>query len=628
MKKITFFLFLFATTLSVAQSLEGTWKMAPQAGALGVGPGQGDTSWWSNSAGDVTTRACYFDDEYVFNANGTFTNVLGSQSWIEGWQGGGDSCGTPVAPHNGSNPATYSYNSSNNTLTLNGVGAFLGLAKVYNGGELTNPANAPASITYTVSSLTATAMTLDISIGSGWWRFNLQKQVATSPLEGTWKMSPQAGAFGVGPGLGNTSWYANSLADVTTRACFFDDQFVFNANGTFSNIQGAQTWVEGWQGSPDTCATPVAPHNGSNPATYVYNSSNNTLTLSGVGAHIGLPKVYNGGELSSPSNAPASITYIVTSISSSLMTLDIEINAGGWWRFILAKEGVPTCFDGIQNGDETGIDCGGTSCPACVTAPTVAAPTPPARPTADVVSFYSDAYTNITMNNFDAGWCGGAATTEVQIAGNNTLRKNTGVVCHGIDFTTNRQNLTDFTHLHFDFYITDADLVGDVFNVKLVNFNGTNAETSSLEVNINGGTTPQLVANQWVSVDVPITALGGVVAGSLARNDVAQIGITTANVSNVWYDNIYVHKNTVLGLNELNKSVYTIYPNPAQDYLTITANSTIEKVKIYNYLGQEMCSKEFNNDVATMDVSALNSGVYIIKTTINGTEASSKFIKR
>ena len=26
----------------------------------------------------------------------------------------------------------------------------------------------------------------------------------------------------------------------------------------------------------------------------------------------------------------------------------------------------PTCFDGIQNGDETGVDCGGSSCEDCV----------------------------------------------------------------------------------------------------------------------------------------------------------------------------------------------------------------------------------------------------------------------
>ena len=104
-----------------------------------------------------------------------------------------------------------------------------------------------------------------------------------------------------------------------------------------------------------------------------------------------------------------------------------------------------TCNNGIQDGDETGIDCGG-SCTACVPSPLVAAPTPPARPAADVVSIYSDAYSNIAVTNFDAGWCGGAATTQVQIAGNNTLRKNNGVICQGIDFQTNRQNLSSFTY--------------------------------------------------------------------------------------------------------------------------------------------------------------------------------------
>ena len=33
-----------------------------------------------------------------------------------------------------------------------------------------NPADAPASITYTIESLTDDAMTLDIHFGAGWWR--------------------------------------------------------------------------------------------------------------------------------------------------------------------------------------------------------------------------------------------------------------------------------------------------------------------------------------------------------------------------------------------------------------------------------------------------------------------------
>jgi len=36
-------------------------------------------------------------------------------------------------------------------------------------------------------------------------------------------------------------------------------------------------------------------------------------------------------------------------------------------NFCLGGGTPPTCSDGIQNGDETGIDCGGSSCPACPT---------------------------------------------------------------------------------------------------------------------------------------------------------------------------------------------------------------------------------------------------------------------
>ncbi len=176
------------------------------------------------------------------------------------------------------------------------------------------------------------------------------------------------------------------------------------------------------------------------------------------------------------------------------------------------------------------------------TGPAAAAPTPPARNASNVVSIYSDAYTPVTINNFDAGWCGGSAVTPVSIAGNNTLKKNPGIDCHGIDFSSNRLDLSTFTHIHFDFYTDDTNLTGDVFNVKLVDFAGGSGEASALEVNINTGTSPAIVAGTWVSVDVSITALGGVVTGNLTRSNVAQIGITTANLTNVWYDNIYLWK--------------------------------------------------------------------------------------
>lgn len=320
--------------------LAGTWKIAPEAGAIGVGPNLGDVSWWANSIDDVAGRACYFDDSYVFNLDGSFNNVLGTETWIEGWQGGTDACGAPIAPHNGTVMATYSHDQVAGKVTLNGKGAYLGLAKVYNGGELTNPVDAPNSITYDVTLLdNNNTMILDINIGGGWWRFKLVKESAPvlSPLVGTWQMAPEAGALGVGPGLGDISWWSNSAADVAGRACFFDDTYVFKADGSFTNALGSETWVEGWQGGSDACATPVAPHDGTTIATYTWNAAAGTLTIEGKGAYLGIPKPFNNGELSNPANAPDSITYNITlSNDDTTMILDINIG-GGWWRFKLVK---------------------------------------------------------------------------------------------------------------------------------------------------------------------------------------------------------------------------------------------------------------------------------------------------
>lgn len=52
-------------------------------------------------------------------------------------------------------------------------------------------------------------------------------------------------------------------------------------------------------------------------------------------------------------------------------TSDTSVPEGGWVAEVTASAvgGGPTCDDGIQNGDETGVDCGG-SCEPCVATPT------------------------------------------------------------------------------------------------------------------------------------------------------------------------------------------------------------------------------------------------------------------
>ena len=323
----------------VAPVVAGDWKLSPEAGAFGVGPAKGDTSWYASGEADIAGRACLFDDIYRFSADGTFANVMGADSWIEAWQGAAaDSCGALVAPHDGSNAATYAYDATASTLTVNGLGAHIGLAKVINGAELAGPADAASTITYEITSLTATTMTLDIEVaGGGYWRFKLAKIVPPA-IAGDWKLSPEAGAFGVGPAKGDTSWYASGEADIAGRACLFDDIYRFSADGTFANVMGADSWIEAWQGAAaDSCGTLVAPHDGSNAATYAYDATASTLTVNGLGAHIGLAKVINGAELAGPADAASTITYEITSLTATTMTLDIEVAGGGYWRFKLAK---------------------------------------------------------------------------------------------------------------------------------------------------------------------------------------------------------------------------------------------------------------------------------------------------
>ncbi|SDX94270.1 hypothetical protein SAMN05444411_11252 [Lutibacter oricola] len=349
--------YFYKQPTTVSEGIVGVWKLAPIAGALKVGPNPNDGSWWANSAEDVTGRDCLFDDSYVFGADGTFKNILDGSTWVEGWQGGSDSCATPVAPHDGSNPATFVYDEAAGKVTLNGLGAYLGIPKAYDGGELGSPADAPSAINYDVTlSNNDSAMTVVVNIGSGYWTFELVKDGAPaySPLEGTWVVAPEAGSLGVGPGQGDTSWWTIDAAGVTQRACFFDDTFVFGADGSFMNVLGADTWIEGWQGGTDACGVPVAPHDGMNPATYTYDEAAGKLTLNGIGAYLGIPKAYNEGELASPADAPASITYDVTLANNdSEMTVDIWVGGDAWWRFKMVKEGTST-----GGGSGTG---GGTS---------------------------------------------------------------------------------------------------------------------------------------------------------------------------------------------------------------------------------------------------------------------------
>ena len=271
---------------------------------------------------------------------------------------------------------------------------------------------------------------------------------------------------------------------------------------------------------------------------------------------------------------------------SDIAEIHITSNLENAWydNLYLYKEAflLGTCSDGILNQNETDIDCGGICEPCYVGPPIYPAPTPPARALENVISIYSDAYTNIIIDDFDFGLCESSAVTEEFIA-DNGMQRYAGAGCQGISFENNRINAAEFTNLHFDFYTDETNLVGKVFNIKLVDWasNATEAGSTGLEINFNDGTNPNITASSWISVDIDISSFGPMVGGSLTRSDIAEIHITS-NLSNAWYDNLYLYKNGDFNDEEI-----------------INSGVNFNKrrlIKTINILGQEVKKEDSDNN--------------------------------
>lgn len=157
------------------------WKLAPQAGSLWIGPSDYSQTWWANSAADVATRSCLFNDEITFNVNGTMIMDTKGDFYVDEEGGNPHPAGMPAAGcyANSAIPAQFqawtggSHTFSiigNNQLKVNGNGAYLGL---YKAGNPPNAAVATpqSTITYQIVSLTANRLVVKLDYGWGTWQF-------------------------------------------------------------------------------------------------------------------------------------------------------------------------------------------------------------------------------------------------------------------------------------------------------------------------------------------------------------------------------------------------------------------------------------------------------------------------
>ncbi len=174
-----------------------------------------------------------------------------------------------------------------------------------------------------------------------------------------------------------------------------------------------------------------------------------------------------------------------------------------------------------------------------VSAPPATAAPAPTAPAIDVISLFSNAYSNVPVSTWSATW-DVADVSDLTIAGNAT-KVYTNLSFAGIEFTNHLIDASAMNFFHMNIWVPS----GTTFKVKLVDFGADGifggcancGDDREQELTFNAGSTPALVTGAWVDLDIPFTSFTNLTN----RAHLAQI-IISGDTRTVFVDNVYFRK--------------------------------------------------------------------------------------
>lgn len=289
----------------------------------------------------------------------------------------------------------------------------------------------------------------------------------------------------------------------------------------------------------------------------------------------------------------------------------------------------PSCDDGIQNGDETGIDCGGSNCAPCATG-------------GEILGSY-----------FESGWDGWAdgGSDCYRYSGSRSyegtrsirIRDNSGT---GSAMTSPALNLSGYSSITVEFYFyansmengedfwlryyngSSWSTVGtwargtsfnnNTFYVASVTLNASNVNFSS-----NSGIRFQCDAsgnNDQIYIDqVTVTATAG------TFNENAEIISTISEVETEEQD-IPSIANAEFDF-QFKTETIKLFPNPANDIINISMTEEANSINILSVSGQVVKTLNKSDITEGIDIADLNPGVYYILIETADDFIPKKFVK-
>ncbi len=376
-------------------------------------------------------------------------------------------------------------------------------------------------------------------------------------------------------------------------------------------------------------------------------------------------------------------SYSVTGVAGSLASGG-EFGTSETTNFCLSGAPTPTCDDGEQNGDETGIDCGGSSCDACPTCDDgeqngdetgvdCGGSSCDACPTCD------DGEQNGDETGIDCGGScapcdtGGGDCTDVLINSNdfnswgiwndggsdcrrnrrdapyaNTgdfcvrLRDNSGAAS---SMTTDDLNLSSFEDITVDFnFISVSMEAGEDIWLQISNDGGSTYTTSATWAS---GSEYSNGVREFESVNIP----GPFAANSRLRircdasgngdriyiDDVVITGCTVdAFISPITNDEVAQPSEAARqpqaeiaeGISKLN-----LFPNPATDRLTVSyeiSTATTVQIVVTDLTGKVVSLQESDveagRQTAKLQLNNMNSGIYLLQVISDDARMIKKFV--
>jgi chitodextrinase len=334
--------------------------------------------------------------------------------------------------------------------------------------------------------------------------------------------------------------------------------------------------------------------------------------------------VYQGGSnIASVTGTSYSVTGLTenTSYTFTVRAKDAAGNVSGDSNTAnVTTLATPTCSDGIQNGDETGVDCGGSSCAPCSSSSTI-----------------------LNQGFFESGWDGwvDGGSDAFRYSGTRSyegtysirIRDNSGV---GSSMTLNNVDLTPYDQVEVEFFFFPNSMEnGEDFWLRFYNgsswstvatwtsgtdFNNGTFYTSTITLDAsqfnfasNSGFRFQCDAsgnNDQIYIDaVTITGITG--SGPIVDNTVA-LGLNTGQTNS-----------TTNGIND----DLIVYPNPVTTTLKINPDYNINATyRIIDLNGKLILSGRMLNH--SINVGSLKAGVYLIELSDEEETFLQKFIKR